>query len=125
LKFLIDNALSHILASHLRNIGYDAIRVREYGLHAAEDEIIVNRAVAEDRVLITLDNDFGGILAESGSTGPSVILFPRASGEPDVQFQLLSRILAALEESLNKGCMVVVEPTRVRVRTLPMFGKEL
>lgn len=125
MKFLIDNALSHILASHLRNIGYDAIRVREYGLHAAEDEIIVNRAVAEDRVLITLDNDFGGILAESGSTGPSVILFPRASGEPDVQFQLLSRILAALEESLNKGCMVVVEPTRVRVRTLPMFGKEL
>jgi predicted nuclease of predicted toxin-antitoxin system len=125
LKFLIDNALSHILASHLRNIGYDAIRVREYGLHAAEDEIIVNRAVAEDRVLITLDNDFGGILAESGSTGTSVILFPRASGEPDVQFQLLSRILAALEESLNKGCMVVVEPTRVRVRTLPMFGKEL
>ncbi|HYL83637.1 MAG TPA: DUF5615 family PIN-like protein [Candidatus Angelobacter sp.] len=125
MKFLIDNALSHILASHLRNIGYDAIHVREYGLHAAEDEIILNRAVAEARVLITLDNDFGGILAESGSAGPSVILFRRASGEPDVHFQLLSRILAALEESLNNGCIVVVEPTRVRVRTLPMFGKEL
>lgn len=125
MKFLIDNALSHILASHLRNFGYDAIHVREYGLHAAEDEIVLSRAVAEDRVLITLDHDFGGILAESGATGPSVILFRRAPGEPDIQFQLLSRILAGLEESLNKGCIVVVEPTRVRVRTLPMFEKEL
>jgi len=125
LKFLIDNGISHILASHLRNFGYDAIHVRQYGLHAAEDEIILNRALAEDRVLVTLDNDFGGILAESGSTGPSMILFRRTSGEPDVQFQLLSRILGGLEESLNKGCIVVIEPTRVRVRTLPMFGKEL
>jgi len=125
LKFLIDNAVSHILACHLRNIGYDAIHVREYRLHAAEDEVVLNRAATENRILITQDNDFGGILADSGSTGPSVILFRRTSGEPDVQFQLLSRILKGLEESLNKGCIVVVEPNRVRVRALPMFGKEL
>jgi predicted nuclease of predicted toxin-antitoxin system len=120
LKFLIDNALSHLLAFHLRNSGHDAVHVRDYRLHAAEDEIVLARADAEGRVLVTTDTDFGDLLAESGSKGPSMILFRRTSGEPDVQFELLRRILEGLAESLKDGCIVVVEPRKVRIRTLPI-----
>jgi len=120
LKFLIDNALSHLLAFHLRNSGHDAVHVRDYGLHAAEDEAVPARADAEGRILVTTDTDFGDLLAENGSKGLSMILFRRASGEPDMQFELLRRILEGVADSLNDGCIVVVEPGKVRIRTLPI-----
>lgn len=120
MKFLIDNALSHLLAFHLRNSGHDAVHVRDYRLHAAEDEVVLARADAEGRILVTTDTDFGDLLAESGSNGPSMILFRRTSGEPDMQFELLRRILEGVADSLNDGCIVVVEPGKVRIRTLPI-----
>jgi len=120
LKFPIDNALSHLLAFHLRNSGHDAVHVRDYRLHAAEDEAVLARADPEGRILVTTDTDFGDFLAESGSNGPSIILSRRASGEPDIQFELLRRILEGIGDSLNDGCIVVVEPGKVRIRTLPI-----
>jgi hypothetical protein len=49
-KFLIDNALSPLVADHLKDAGHDAVHVRALGLHAAEDEEILALAAAEDRV---------------------------------------------------------------------------
>jgi predicted nuclease of predicted toxin-antitoxin system len=43
-KFLIDNALSPVLAEHLKTAGHDALHVRDYGLQAAGDDEIFDRA---------------------------------------------------------------------------------
>ncbi len=122
MKFLIDNALSPILGFHLRNLGHDAVHVRDYQMHASDDEIVLSRAVLEERILITKDTDFGDLLAESGSAEPSVILFRRTSGEPDVQFELLRKILAGLGDTLRECCIIVIEPRKVRIRKLPIGG---
>jgi len=120
LKFLIDNAISPILAFHLRNLGHDAVHVPDYQLYYADDEIVMSRAAREERILITKDTDFGDLLAESGAAEPSVILFRRTSGEPDVQFDLLRRILAGLKDSLFACRIIVIDPRRVRIRKLPI-----
>lgn len=123
MKFLVDNALSPVVAAELRNAGHDAIHVRACGLADADDVVIFERAAREQRLIISADTDFGTILARRRSAVPSVILFrgatPRA---PQGQAALLLANLGAVAAMLESGAVVAVEPGRIRVRSLPIDG---
>lgn len=124
MKFLIDNALSPVLAAELRNAEHDAIHVRDLGLAAADDLVIFERAAAEERIILSADTDFGTLLALRQSSKPSVILFRLASRRtPKHQLELLKANFASLSDSLEQGCIAVIEDGRIRVRRLP-FGSD-
>src|SRR5690606_28412021 len=75
MRFLVDNALSPRLAEALRLAGHDAVHVGDYVMGTASDEAIFERALAERRIIVSVDTDFGRIVALRQTSQPSVIVF--------------------------------------------------
>jgi predicted nuclease of predicted toxin-antitoxin system len=121
MKFLVDNALSPRLALLLTEAGHDAVHVRVYDMGAAEDIRIFDRAFTEERVIVTTDTDFGTLLATRNSEKPSVILLRWALlRRPEEQSTIILENLPAISEDLENGAIVIIEPTIIRVRRLPI-----
>ena len=121
MKWLVDNALSPVFAECLRQAGHDATHLRDYGLQNAADEVVFKLAADEGRVLVSADTDFGTLLALRSETRPSVVLFRRQSPRrTKEQVLVLLDCLPRVQNALEKGAIVVLEETRLRVRTLPI-----
>jgi predicted nuclease of predicted toxin-antitoxin system len=115
MKFIIDNALSPFVSGGLCKAGYDAVHVRDYGLQASEDDLILARAILEDRIIVSADTDFGTLLALDVKNKPSFILFRRGlERHPEKQLKLLLANLPAIQDDLEKGSVIVFEQNRMR-----------
>ena len=121
MRFLVDNALSPVVAEMLCNAGHDAVHVRAYGLAAAADAVIFDRAATEHRVVLSADTDFGTLLALREEREPSVVLLRGAvPREPKRQADLILANLPQVADALAEGALVVIDPRRVRIRRLPI-----
>jgi len=122
LRFLVDNAISPVVAEGLANAGHDATHLRDYGMQAASDDAIFERADAENRILMSADTDFATLLAARKAGSPSLVRFRHGSQHrPGDQMALLNANLPRFEPDLDAGSVVVVEPGRIRVRSLPLI----
>ena len=112
MRFLIDNALSHTIATGLCEHGHDAVHVRDRKMACASDAEIFDQAQAEQRILISTDTDFGTLLAHRQDTSPSLILFRQSDRRPAEQLRILLANLPAVADDLRDGC--------IRLRKLPL-----
>ena len=123
MRFLVDNPVSPLVAEMLRKAGHDAVHVREYGLQADSDTVILERASKENRIIISADTDFGFLVARSKKSTPSVVIFHHSfPHRPQQQGKLLLDNLTRLSTSLEQGSFIVFESRRIRIRTLPIIG---
>ncbi len=121
MRFLLDESVSPLVRDALAAGGTDVVHVHEIGLTSASDPAVLDAAVREGRVLITLDTDFGALVAHSRSQPSSVILIRgHVTRRPLAQASLLLANLEQLVEDLDAGAIVVIGDDRIRVRRLPI-----
>lgn len=58
MRFLVDRCAGHRLAMWLRDQGHDVLESPDLGPDPG-DQALLARAVADTRVLVTIDTDFG------------------------------------------------------------------
>ncbi len=104
----------------LRASGWDAVHVREIGMHQSEDREILAHAVANGRVVVTLDRDFPQILALTEAAAPSVILIRKERQRAAAVVDLLLQLFEEYEQHLRNGCILSVSRLGTRIRALPL-----
>lgn len=121
MRFLLDECVSPLVEEHLSRNGHDVVHARDLALTSAPDPAVLEAADAGGRVLVTLDTDFGALVAHSGSRLPSIVLFRGdVTRRPAAQAALLLANLDQFADDLDKGAVVVIGDDRVRVRRLPV-----
>lgn len=117
LRFKLDENVPVEAAEVLRSAGFDVHSVYDESLAGATDGAIADACAAEGRVLITLDLDFSDLRAyPPGSHTGIVILRPRTP-DRDATLSLLVRVAALFGSEVVHGCLWIVDPERVRVRS--------
>ena len=120
MNFLLDMGLAQRTALFLRAQGHDAIHLREQGLRRLADEQIIQKALAEDRIILTHDLDFGRIVALSRGQYPSVITFRLADMRAPTVNQYLQEVLDRFSAALRIGALISVTEQAIRIRQLPI-----
>ncbi len=120
MRFLLDMGISPRVAGYLRDNGHDAIHLREEQLQKATDHEVFSKAILENRVLLTQDLDFSDILACTGETRVSVVVFRLIDMLSDAVIRRLGHVLKISALALESGAVISVEESRHRVRLLPI-----
>lgn len=116
MRLLVNENVARTVIQQLRTRAHDVLSVKE-SMRSESDEVILARAQAERRIVVTHDKDFGELTFRSGLTAScGVILFRLAGADPDTDNQ---RILEALESRTDwEGHFSVVTDDRIRMRPL-------
>ncbi|MCK4343489.1 MAG: DUF5615 family PIN-like protein [Phycisphaerae bacterium] len=122
MRFLADMGVNLRVVEWLRREGHDANHLRDEGLHRMPNGDIFTKAIAESRVILTFDLDFGEIAALTAGRKASIVVFRLHNTTAPHVIDRLATVLAVSSDALERGVVVVVEETRHRVRHLP-FGE--
>jgi len=72
-KIYLDQMFRYDVAEALRIEGHDVMRASEIGQSRADDQKILQKAISENRILVTLDEHFGDWVILPLSKHPGVI----------------------------------------------------
>lgn len=113
MKALLDTCVWGGATKELADAGHDVIWAGAW-LSDPGDEEILARAHAEDRVLVTLDKDFGELAIVRGHPHSGIVRLvgvrAREQGPTTVA------ILRSYEADLERGAIITVTPPSVRIR---------
>ncbi len=120
MRFLVDMGISLQTVMWLREQGHEVVHLREEGLHCLPDADILSKARREKRIVLTMDLDFGYLMAVSKEQLPSVILFRLEDERSETVNRQLKNVLAQCKSDLEVGSIISVTEMAIRVRHLPI-----
>jgi len=124
MKLLLDMNLSPLWKNRLAELSIESDHWSNVGAANASDTEIMAYAKANRLIVLTQDLDFSAILAATNGELPSVVQI-RGS---EVSFEVIgNQVVAALIQmtaELESGALLSIDPTRTRMRLLPLRPRE-
>ncbi len=116
MRFKLDENLPLDALEIFRTSGFGAASVVDEGLQGTEDPRLQAACREEDRVLVTLDLDFGDIRAYPPADSPGVIVLRPPSQAKAELLRLLRATCRALQREGCEHQLWIVEAERIRIR---------
>jgi predicted nuclease of predicted toxin-antitoxin system len=120
MKILLNMSLSPQWKITLSRAGFETVHWSEIGAANDPDQTILDFARASAYVVFTQDLDFGILLARNRQDRPSVIQVRTKDLFPEVVGTYVIAALRQMEQELNDGALLTIDPHRYRVRMLPV-----
>ena len=117
LKFLTDENISSRIVSFLRKKGIDVVDVKEKGWHGNEDKYLMEIANKGKRFILTQDTDFGTLAINEGVPCYGIIYMRLRNLKVSNVINILEKLLM-VDKDIPEGSVIVVEDTRLRIRTI-------
>ena len=108
LKLYLDQMFQVDVAHALREQGYDVLRASETGQARVDDYQILEKAIAENRILVTLDEHFGDWVVLPLSSHPGVIRIKVNPTTSEKVIKLLSHFLRNHAAEQFKNHLVIL-----------------
>ena len=108
MRFLVDECTGLRVAVWLRERGHDVFSAYEQA-HGADDEALLRRAFAEDRILITNDKDYGEKVFRDGSPHKGVVLLRLENERTGNKIAVLQKLLDGYGDRLAGRFVAVSE----------------
>ena len=117
MNFVADESCAGPVIRALRERGHDVLAISEVA-KGATDEQVLERALQEDRVLITEDRDFGELVYARGRSSAGVVLVRIHSSarrsKPAMVIEAVTKLGPRLRDAFT-----VIEAGRVRISHRP------
>lgn len=117
MRLLVDENCDISVVKTLRAAGHDVVAVAEISPRA-EDSLVVEMALRDDRVVVTEDKDFGQLVFAAGRGSAGVLLLRY----PARMRKILATEVARIAEEYGPrllGGFAVASPGRLRISRLP------
>jgi predicted nuclease of predicted toxin-antitoxin system len=125
MKILIDMNLPPRWAKVFAAEGWEALHWSQVGAPTASDREIMAWARENGYMVFTHDLDFSALLAATQGEGPSVIQVRTQNVLPEAIGDLVISSLNQFRNELEQGAIITIDPSRARVRILPLKGPDL
>jgi len=113
MRLLIDTCVWGGAAAELRAAGHDVVWSGDWSEDPGDDQKSA-RAYDENRVLVTLDRDFGELAIVFGQPHCGIVRLVNLSAKQ--QSTICLRVLALHGTDLESGAIVTASPGRMRIR---------
>jgi len=113
MKLLLDSCLWGGARRELAASGHDVLVAADWEEDPGDEEIL-NQAHRENRILITLDKDFGELSIVQGRPHSGIVRLVDVAAQR--QAAVCLHVIQNYGEELKRGAIVTAEPGRLRIR---------
>jgi predicted nuclease of predicted toxin-antitoxin system len=112
MTFLVDRCAGHRLAEWLRQAGHHVVEVRERHPDPS-DQAVLAWAVSEERIVVTIDTDFGDLIFAHSLPHCGLARLPDVPA--DRRIALMGRVLTAYFDDLEAKSIVTIRGQCIRI----------